>query len=268
MNMDWGFVDQLNQLQGEALLTPKEADFRQYLVKTGAAEEIVKVLVGMEEAPEKPADASLWMQEHFGSQEMALVSGRPIDKINEVVGENEELKAKFADLEAQFAATMGKIADIVAEKRRPSLEALIRHHPMEPPDEDEPPPPALDLAKMYTQMLMRFPAGSSDGEGSEPAPWSPEAAEEPPVGSATAEALGAWSADAFGMDSEFARKSEPALLDSLLQCADPASATPAEGEEAPPSLEMELALKVHALFWTLVAAVAPVAEAVEAAPAE
>ena len=43
---------QLQQLQQEALLTPKEADYRQYLVKTGAAEELVKVLVGLEEAAE------------------------------------------------------------------------------------------------------------------------------------------------------------------------------------------------------------------------
>ena len=49
---DAGFSEQLQQLQEAALLTPKEADFRQYLVKTGVAEDIVKVLVGLEETEE------------------------------------------------------------------------------------------------------------------------------------------------------------------------------------------------------------------------
>ena len=127
--MDPAFADQLAQLQQQALLTPKEADFRQYLVKTGCAEEIVKVLVGLEEAAEKPADASLWMQEHFGSQEMALVSGRPVDKINEVLGENASLKDKLAELEAQFAGVMGRVAEAEGAGGKPTLDQLRAWHP-------------------------------------------------------------------------------------------------------------------------------------------
>ena len=51
---DAGLSEQLQQLQEAALLTPKEADFREYLVKTGVAEDIVKVLVGLEETEENP----------------------------------------------------------------------------------------------------------------------------------------------------------------------------------------------------------------------
>ena len=75
--MDADFADQLTLLQQEALLTPKEADFRQYLVKTGAAEEIVKVLVGMEEAEEKPADAALWPRAHARVEAASARRQRP-----------------------------------------------------------------------------------------------------------------------------------------------------------------------------------------------
>ena len=62
---DAGFSEQMQQLQEAALLTPKEADFRQYLVKTGVAEDIVKVLVGLEETEEKPVDAEGFVREHY-----------------------------------------------------------------------------------------------------------------------------------------------------------------------------------------------------------
>ena len=39
--MDDEFAEQLHNLQDQALLTRKEADFRSYLVKTGVAEDIV-----------------------------------------------------------------------------------------------------------------------------------------------------------------------------------------------------------------------------------
>ena len=92
---------------------------------------------------------------------------------------------------------------------------------------------------------------------------SEESAEEPPTSSASAEALAAWAQACFTMDGDFTRKFEPSLLEQLVACADPAALTPAEGEEPPPKLEMGLALQLHAAFWQLVAAVAPVAEPAE-----
>lgn len=207
--MDAGFAEQLQQLQQEALLTPKEADYRQYLVKTGCAEELVKVLVGLEEAAEKPADAARFIQEHFGSQELALTKGvRPIDKINEVIAENEALKTQFADLESKFAATLAKMAEVEAGRRTESLQQLLALHPTEPEAEEgeEAPPPELDLVKCYGAILTKLPAGDSDGEGTEAAPWAAESAEQPPVGSASAAAISAWAAQCFDMDESFERR--------------------------------------------------------------
>ena len=206
--MDPGFAEQLQQLQQEALLTPKEADYRQYLVKTGAAEELVKVLVGLEEAAEKPADAARFIQEHFGSQELALTKGvRPIDKINEVVAANEALKTQFADLESKFATTLAKMAEVEAGRRTESLQQLLALHPTESEAEDEEAPPAeLDLVKCYAAILTKLPAGDTDGEGTEAAPWAAESAEQPPVGSASAAAISAWAAQCFDMDGSFERR--------------------------------------------------------------
>lgn len=208
--MDPGFAEQLQQLQQEALLTPKEADYRQYLVKTGCAEELVKVLVGLEEAAEKPADAARFIQEHFGSQELALTKGvRPIDKVNEIVAENEALKTQFADLDSKLAATLAKMAEVEAGRRAESLQQLLSLHPPETEAEEseEPPPAELDLVKCYAAILTKLPAGDSDGEGTEEAaPWAAESAEEPPVGTASAAAISSWAARCFDMDERLERR--------------------------------------------------------------
>ena len=56
---DPGFQEQLAAVQKKKLLSDKEADFRQYLVRSGGAEELVKLLVGLQEAGSAPADWSL-----------------------------------------------------------------------------------------------------------------------------------------------------------------------------------------------------------------
>ena len=64
------------------------------------------------------------------------------------------------------------------------------------------------------------------------------------------------------------RSFDPALLATLLTCADPTPPPePAEGEEPPPPIEMAVALQVHAMFWALAQSVAPADEAPAAAPA-
>jgi len=269
--MDDGFAEQLHSLQDQALLTRKEADFRSYLVKTGVAEDLVKLLVGMEEAEEKPADALGFVQDNYGSRELALEEGRPIDKINEVVDENETLKARVDTLESQFADTLSRVTKVETGKRKAAFESLIALHPDKPEEpEEESPPISLDLGKMYAALLARFPAEAPPPElvptleGDEAAPielvpWSAESAEEPPTGTASVGVLEEWYPSCFAMDAGFKRPHEPALFDELVSTADPAP--PAEGEEPPAPLEFAKALQLHALFWSLVAAATPVAEA-------
>lgn len=282
--MDDGFAEQLHNLQEQSLLTRKEADFRSYLVKTGVAEDIVKVLVGMEEAEEKPPDALGFVQANYGTRLLALVEGRPIDKINEVVEENETLKARVAGLESQFADTLGRVAKVETGKRKAAFESLIALHAAEPGEtEEEEPPSSLDLGKMYAVLLSRFPAAEAAeaaetaeaAEATEAAeaavaaeamPWSAQFAEEPPTGAASISVLEQWYPACFAMDAEMKRPYEPALFDELVRRADPTP--PAEGEEPPAPMEMATALQLHTIFWSLVAAAVPVAAAAPAEPTE
>ena len=273
--MDDGFAEQLHSLQDHALLTRKEADFRSYLVKTGVAEDLVKLLVGMEEAdggiPE--ADAVDFVRDKYGSRDLALEEGKPIDIINEVIDENNGLKARVAELESQFAETLGRISTVETGKRKVAFESLIALHPSEPEepeDEEASPPVSLDLGKMYAALLARFPAeapppelvATLEGDELAPAamvPWSAESAEEPPTGTASLSVIEAWYPTCFAMDAAYIRPYEPALFDELLSTADPAP--PAEGEEPPPPVEFAKALQLHTLFWSLATAAAPVGSA-------
>ena len=275
--MDDEFAEQLLNLQDQALLTRKEADFRSYLVKTGAAEDIVKLLVGMEEAdggiPEE--EAVNFVREKYGSRDLALEEGKPIDIINEVIDENNELKARVAGLESQFADTLARITKVETGKRKVAFESLIALHPSEPveaEDEEAPPPVSLDLAKMYAALLARFPAeapppeliATLEGDEFAPAalvPWSAESAEEPPTGTASLGVIEEWYPTCFAMDAAYNRPYEPALFDELMSTADPAQAVPAEAEEPPAPLEFAKALQLHTLFWNLATAAAPLGSA-------
>ena len=51
-----------------AVASPKEAEFLEYLVKSNAAEELIKVLVGLEESTAKPEDPVKFLEQKFASQ--------------------------------------------------------------------------------------------------------------------------------------------------------------------------------------------------------
>ena len=117
---DPGFQEQLAAVQKKKLLSDKEADFRQYLVRSGGAEELVKLLVGLQQAGSAPADPVAFIQHFFSTQELALVKGRPIDNImalqeegakraprwrsEEALGEATKVEAKEAALHAPHVA--------------------------------------------------------------------------------------------------------------------------------------------------------------------
>ena len=94
----------------------------------------------MEEAdggiPEE--EAVNFVREKYGSRDLALEEGKPIDIINEVIDENTGLKARLAELESQFADTLGRINAVETGKRKEAFESLIALHPSEPEEtEDE-----------------------------------------------------------------------------------------------------------------------------------
>jgi len=68
----------------------EKEEFRNYLEKSGVIDALTKVLVGLYEEHEKPADALDWIKKHLGS-----VIGIDIDALKK---ENEELKRANTEL--------------------------------------------------------------------------------------------------------------------------------------------------------------------------
>merc|ERR1712146_612838 len=74
----------------------KKEEFRRYLERSGVIDALTKVLVGLYEEPEKPANAIDFIKMTLGAP-----SGVDVDALK---AENEQLKAKVGELEAQLAA--------------------------------------------------------------------------------------------------------------------------------------------------------------------
>ena len=69
----------------------KKEEFRKYLEKNGVIDQLTKVLVGLYEEPEKPANVSEFIKRSLGA---------PSDlDVEALMNENEELKRQKNDLE-------------------------------------------------------------------------------------------------------------------------------------------------------------------------
>ena len=123
---DPGFQEQLAAVQKKKLLSDKEADFRQYLVRSGGAEELVKLLVGLQEAGSAPADPVAFIQHFVSTQELALIKGRPIDNIMALQEEGAKRAAKVAELEEALGEATAKV-EAKAERRVEELLAQLAH---------------------------------------------------------------------------------------------------------------------------------------------
>ena len=77
---DPGFQEQLAAVQKKKLLSDKEADFRQYLVRSGGAEELVKLLWDLTPPRERPfvkpnlGDANFIMEQCNDNGNVAYLS--------------------------------------------------------------------------------------------------------------------------------------------------------------------------------------------------
>ena len=125
--------------ESQMLIPPKEAAFREYLCDSKATEEIVRLLVGLAEMPEKPDDpVSNWRAafdveaESFGGREHLLtgfsgpdmVTSRPKEDIPALLAENDTLREREATLSAQVAEAVTKVDAMYADAAAAVLDAL------------------------------------------------------------------------------------------------------------------------------------------------
>ena len=241
---DPGFQEQLAAVQKKKLLSDKEADFRQYLVRSGGAEELVKLLVGLQEAGSAPADPVAFIQHFFSTQELALVKGRPIDNIMALQEEGARRAAKVAELEEALGEATAKVEAKEAALHAPHVASLLQWYPAD----DAPPASKLDVGKLYSSVVLRFPA-------EEGAPWaeaSDGGALERPTGLLSAGGVAKWAAATYGFGTAYAKAQPGRTLAELAAAADPEACT----AEAPEPVELDVARAVHEACLLLQGAVA------------
>ncbi len=254
---DPGFQEQLAAVQKKKLLSDKEADFRQYLVRSGGAEELVKLLVGLQEAGSAPADPVAFIQHFFSTQELALVKGRPIDNIMALQEEGARRAAKVAELEEALGEATAKVEAKEAALHAPHVASLLQWYPADddaagaddaPAPDDAPPASRLAVGKLYSSVVLRFPA-------EEGAPWaeaSDGGALERPTGLLSAGGVAKWAAATYGFGAAYAKAQPGRTLAELAAAADPEACT----AEAPEPVELDVARAVHEACLLLQGAVA------------
>ena len=175
------------------LLPPKEAEFREYLCDSGAAMELVRLLVGLAEANNKPENPVAYLREMFDAQELPdMVSGQPRDDIPALLEENAALKERDASLTAQLATAVGKIEEAEAAVAAGIIDSILGAGACASESGD------LDVTKLYAAVSSRFPVPPEDAET--PFAWAAEDAAVP-EGTATVDNLKAWAKATFGWGS-------------------------------------------------------------------
>ena len=85
-NDELTFSKEYRETEEGMLLSAKEADFRAFLCDSGATNEVVRLLVGLGEASERPADPVAFMRAKFDSEELPeMVQGKVRDNIPELL---------------------------------------------------------------------------------------------------------------------------------------------------------------------------------------
>merc|ERR1712083_956314 len=82
--------------------------FRKYLEKNGIITQLTRVLVGLYEEPERPANAIDYIKKYLGAP-----TGVDIEELR---AENDELKRQNAELEAKVASLTTQLKELQAEQ--------------------------------------------------------------------------------------------------------------------------------------------------------
>ena len=223
-------------------LTAKGGDgseFRGYLVQSDAAAELVKVLVGLEEADPRPEDPVKFLADYFASQELAPITKQRVkEDLEAVQGENARLHAQVAELEAGVSEAQARLEQRDRDAQQPLVEGLMEAHIAEGAVGEA---PRLDLSKLYAALRPRLP----EGEG---APWCGEEFAAP-EGVVPQDALEQWAYSCFGTGTPMAAKLAGLSLGQfVLACKEapppPENVKGAAQPEPEEPLEMEAASKV------------------------
>ena len=128
--------------ESSALLTPKEAEFREYLSQSKAVDEIVRLLVGLAESAERPENPVANWRAMFDTERAAfkekphllhgmagpqVVSGTTTadEDIPALLAENDALRAREAELSAALEDAIGRIEAREASAAAKVIDALV-----------------------------------------------------------------------------------------------------------------------------------------------
>jgi len=196
-----------NEGEGSSLLPARELEFREYLCDSKAVDEVVRLLVGLAETPgglpENPVanwramyDAELEAfkgKDHLlgGLQGPTLTSGRAAEDIPALLDENDQLRARDAELSAKLHEVVSVIEAKDAEAAAVVIDALVAGGAFASAEAED----CLDVGKLYAAVSARFPAPAEEAET--PQVWAAEGATVP-EGVIAMEGLKAWAKATWG----------------------------------------------------------------------
>jgi len=216
-NDELTFSKEYRETEDGMVIPAKEADFRTYLCDSGAADEIIRLLVGLAESQQRPADPVAFLRNKFDAADLPqMVAGREREDIPQLLAVNSSLNEQVGGLETALGYTLEKIAAAEAAAAAPLLEGLCGSCASEGELEG-----ALDVAKLYAAVSASFPPPAEPAEGEEPPPpyaWAVEGAESP-AGTVSAESLAEWAKCSFGYGAALLKEHGSGLTVSLLATA-------------------------------------------------
>mmetsp|Transcript_59293 Transcript_59293/g.190782 ORF Transcript_59293/g.190782 Transcript_59293/m.190782 type:complete len:98 (+) Transcript_59293:93-386(+) len=86
----------------------QKEEFRKYLEKNGIIAQLTRVLVGLYEEPERPANAIDYIKKYLGAP-----TGVDVEELR---AENDELKRQNADLEAKVQSLTVQLREMATEQ--------------------------------------------------------------------------------------------------------------------------------------------------------
>lgn len=171
-------------------------EFRGYVVQSKAAEELVKVLVGLEESEPRPEDPVKFLADYFASQELSPIVKQRLQEDTEAVqAENAALLARLTELEAGVSEAQARLEQKDRDAQQPLVEGLMEAHIAEGAVGEA---PRLCVAKLFAALRAHLP----EGEG---APWCAEDFSAP-EGAVPQELLQDWAYGCFGTGTPLSAK--------------------------------------------------------------
>ena len=161
---DLTFAKDYRPTEEGMVISAKDADFRSFLCDSGAAEEMIRLLVGLAESSNPPADPVAFLRAKFDAEDMPdMVVGKVREDIPALLRENDARTQQVAQLTAQVDEAVAKLEEREAAAHAVLVDQLIGGGAYASDATEG----ALDLAKLYAAVLARFPAPPEPAEGEE-----------------------------------------------------------------------------------------------------